>query len=175
MICLLVDSLLCFMQKTACFDRWITKLEWLGKRRHQLSSLTVMIAANLQQGERCVLSCRRISYVCGGMLGEFCQRAWNWWNTHFMNVMLTVILYHCDRVMLFIFALPVMQVILFCLAIGRDPIGLHLAVVNHELNQSGGNCEFNDGCSFKMLSCRYLQNLNNISIVKVSVSPYMIP
>lgn len=27
-------------------------------------------------------------------------------------------------VMLFIFALPVMQVILFCLAIGRDPTGI---------------------------------------------------
>jgi hypothetical protein len=64
----------------------------------------------------------------------------------------------------------VMQVILFCLAIGRDPIGLHLAVVNHELNQSGGNCEFNDGCSFKMLSCRYLQHLDNITIIKVRVS-----
>jgi hypothetical protein len=68
-----------------------------------------------------------------------------------------------------------MQVILFCLAIGRDPIGLHLAVVNHELNQSGGNCEFNDACSFKMLSCRYLQHLNNVTIIKVSVSWYRIP
>jgi len=85
-----------------------------------------------------------------------------------------MILYHCHRVMLFIFALPVMQVILFCLAIGRDPVGLHLAVVNHELNQSGSNCEFNDGCSFKMLSCRYLQNLNNVSIIMVSVSSYRI-
>lgn len=36
-------------------------------------------------------------------------------------------------VMLFIFALPVMQVILFCLAIGRDPTGLKLAIVNHEM------------------------------------------
>jgi hypothetical protein len=72
------------------------------------------------------------------------------------------------RVMLFIFALPVMQVILFCLAIGRDPTGLRLAIVNHELNSTGGKCEFNTGCNFKMLSCRYLQNLNNESIVKVS-------
>jgi hypothetical protein len=69
----------------------------------------------------------------------------------------------------------VMQVILFCLAIGRDPTDLRLAVVNHELNETGGECQFNDGCSFKMLSCRYLQNLNNNSIVKVSVSSYMIP
>lgn len=37
-------------------------------------------------------------------------------------------------VMLFIFALPVMQVILFCLAIGRDPTGLKLAVANMEMN-----------------------------------------
>ena len=36
--------------------------------------------------------------------------------------------------MLFIFALPVMQVILFCLAIGRDPTGLKLAVANMEMN-----------------------------------------
>lgn len=39
-------------------------------------------------------------------------------------------------VMLFIFALPVMQVILFCLAIGRDPTGLNLAIVNHEMNNT---------------------------------------
>jgi len=36
--------------------------------------------------------------------------------------------------MLFIFALPVMQVILFCLAIGRDPNGLKLAIANMEMN-----------------------------------------
>lgn len=41
-------------------------------------------------------------------------------------------------VMLFIFALPVMQVILFCLAIGRDPQGLNLAIVNSEMNNTVG-------------------------------------
>jgi len=39
-------------------------------------------------------------------------------------------------VMLFIFALPVMQVILFCLAIGRDPQGLNIAIVNNEMNNT---------------------------------------
>lgn len=39
-------------------------------------------------------------------------------------------------VMLFIFVLPVMQVILFCLAIGRNPTGLRLAVVNKEMNNT---------------------------------------
>lgn len=38
--------------------------------------------------------------------------------------------------MLFIFALPVMQVILFCLAIGREPTGLKLAVANMEMNDT---------------------------------------
>lgn len=38
--------------------------------------------------------------------------------------------------MLFIFALPVMQVILFCLAIGRDPQGLNIAIVNGEMNDT---------------------------------------
>lgn len=32
-------------------------------------------------------------------------------------------------IMLFIFALPVMQVILFCLAVGRDPTGLKLVSI----------------------------------------------
>lgn len=39
-------------------------------------------------------------------------------------------------VMLFIFVLPVMQVILFCLAIGRNPTGLHIAIVNKEMNDT---------------------------------------
>ncbi|XP_059611334.1 ABC transporter G family member 23 isoform X2 [Phlebotomus argentipes] len=62
-------------------------------------------------------------------------------------------------VMLFIFALPVMQVILFCLAIGRDPTGLKLAIVNQEIE--GDNCTFNPGCKFGNLSCRYLSHLSN--------------
>lgn len=39
-------------------------------------------------------------------------------------------------VMLFIFALPVMQVILFCLAIGREPTGLKIAIANMEMNDT---------------------------------------
>lgn len=72
-------------------------------------------------------------------------------------------------VMLFIFALPVMQVILFCLAIGRDPTGLRLAVVNHEANytnKSHQECSFAVGCKFKNLSCRYLNSLTNATIVQ---------
>ncbi|XP_077286467.1 ABC-type transporter snustorr isoform X2 [Arctopsyche grandis] len=72
-------------------------------------------------------------------------------------------------IMLFIFALPVMQVILFCLAVGRDPTGLKLAIVNHEVGNwsMGGMCNHLEGCSFKNLSCRYLQHLSNNTIVQV--------
>ncbi|XP_041985170.1 ABC transporter G family member 23 isoform X2 [Aricia agestis] len=69
-------------------------------------------------------------------------------------------------VMLFIFALPVTQVILFCLAIGRDPTGLKLAIVNHDVRVIDGDCPFNSTCSMKNLSCRYLAHLKNQSIIK---------
>ncbi|XP_067618851.1 ABC transporter G family member 23 isoform X2 [Eurosta solidaginis] len=61
-------------------------------------------------------------------------------------------------VMLFIFALPVMQVILFCLAIGRDPTGLNLAIVNNEMNDTD-TCYWEDSCHFTHLGCRYLSHL----------------
>lgn len=86
--------------------------------------------------------------------------------------------------MLFIFALPVMQVILFCLAIGRDPTGLKLAVANMEMNGTVRlpskakiersemtmrfyfqDCFYEKGCHFTGLSCRYLDHLNS-SILK---------
>lgn len=72
-------------------------------------------------------------------------------------------------VMLFIFALPVMQVILFCLAIGRDPTGLKLAVVNNEMNYTNltyQDCYYESGCKFSNLSCRYLNFLKNETIIK---------
>ncbi|XP_043467257.1 ABC transporter G family member 23 isoform X1 [Leptopilina heterotoma] len=69
-------------------------------------------------------------------------------------------------VMLFIFALPVMQVILFCLAIGRDPTGLKLAIVNHEMFYENMSCPVSEGCNFTQLSCRYLKFLDNETMVK---------
>ncbi|XP_039314799.1 ABC transporter G family member 23 isoform X2 [Solenopsis invicta] len=69
-------------------------------------------------------------------------------------------------VMLFIFALPVMQVILFCLAIGRDPTGLKLAIVNHEMFYENMTCPVSTNCSFTHLSCRYLNFLDNETMIK---------
>ncbi|XP_043266202.1 ABC transporter G family member 20 isoform X1 [Colletes gigas] len=70
-------------------------------------------------------------------------------------------------VMLFIFALPVMQVILFCLAIGRDPTGLKLAIVNHEMFYENMSCPISKDCDFTHLSCRYLKFLDNETMIKV--------
>ncbi|XP_054273390.1 ABC transporter G family member 23 isoform X3 [Macrosteles quadrilineatus] len=69
-------------------------------------------------------------------------------------------------VMLFIFALPVMQVILFCLAIGRDPTGLHIAIVNHEMDWETKDCPILPGCNLTYLSCRYVKHLRNDTMIK---------
>lgn len=76
--------------------------------------------------------------------------------------------FYFHRVMLFIFALPVMQVILFCLAIGRDPTGLHLAIVNQEMNWETMECPVRHNCSYKQLSCRYLDALPKETIIQVT-------
>lgn len=66
--------------------------------------------------------------------------------------------------MLFIFALPIVQIVLFCLAIGKDPVGLKLAIVNNELNSSMQQCIPGIGCDTTLLSCRYLQYLQKKTI-----------
>ncbi|XP_061402786.1 ABC transporter G family member 20 [Musca vetustissima] len=65
-------------------------------------------------------------------------------------------------VMLFILGLPVVQIILFCYAIGHDPTGLKIAVSNHELSDemvAQQFCPQTMGCNQTMLSCRYLDML----------------
>lgn len=67
-------------------------------------------------------------------------------------------------VMLFITGLPVVQIILFCLTIGRDPKGLHLAYVNNEVNFTT-DCVPVEGCSYDLLSCRFLDSLRSREII----------
>lgn len=84
--------------------------------------------------------------------------------------------------MLFIMGLPVFQIILFCLSIGKDPVGLPVGIVNHELDVFNMNCTYTptmlvpnicDGsdnstfasdcpetkCIVDRLSCQYLEFL----------------
>lgn len=74
--------------------------------------------------------------------------------------------------MAFIIGLPVIQIILFCLAIGHDPTGLKLAVANKELDSLQSIeqfCPVTKGCNQTYLSCRYLGYLiANKSMVLVS-------
>ncbi|XP_011506250.1 PREDICTED: ABC transporter G family member 20 [Ceratosolen solmsi marchali] len=68
-------------------------------------------------------------------------------------------------IMLFIIGLPVVQIILFCLSIGKDPTGLRLAIVNNELNSSADTCVPSIGCDFTMSSCRFLKELEKRKVV----------
>uniref|UniRef100_A0A6M2DJ84 Putative lipid exporter abca1 n=1 Tax=Xenopsylla cheopis TaxID=163159 RepID=A0A6M2DJ84_XENCH len=73
-------------------------------------------------------------------------------------------------VMAFIIGLPVAQIVLFCLSIGHDPVGLHMAVFNGELNTTlwgdeartdPSSCPVTRGCNQTLLSCRYLSHLRD--------------
>lgn len=65
-------------------------------------------------------------------------------------------------ILLFFLALPVVQVILFCTAIGGEPSNLPLAIVNDEIKNLTitNECNFQPGCIFKNLSCRYLHHMD---------------
>jgi ABC-type multidrug transport system permease subunit len=71
--------------------------------------------------------------------------------------------------MLFIFVLPAIQVILFCLAIGREPLDMKFGVVNHEV-PGLSICHGPAGCTTQNLSCRYLDNIPKAS---VNLVPYL--
>lgn len=61
------------------------------------------------------------------------------------------------RVMMFIVGLPVAQIVLFCLSVGKDPYGLHLAIVNHETNNK--TCPPTGSCDLTQLSCQFLHQI----------------
>ncbi|XP_024080654.1 ABC transporter G family member 23 isoform X1 [Cimex lectularius] len=63
-------------------------------------------------------------------------------------------------VMCFIFGMPMLQIITFCLSIGKDPVGLSLAVVNNEF-PGETLCSFNTSCVIEGFSCRFLHHLSN--------------
>ena len=74
-------------------------------------------------------------------------------------------------VFIFVFLLPVIQAILFCMAIGHDPTSLKLAVVNEELDASQGReyCNYTTACTYSMYSCRFLRFINNETISQVII------
>ena len=73
---------------------------------------------------------------------------------------------------MFVFLLPAVQAILFCLAIGHDPTFLKVAVVNDELNVKTGrttcDAHYLTDCTYSFFSCRYLRYLSNETVAQVS-------
>lgn len=69
--------------------------------------------------------------------------------------------------MTFILGLPVAQIILFCLAIGHEPVGLPVAVVNFELEKPY-RCVEDLSCNGTQLSCSYLGILERRALTLVS-------
>ncbi|XP_050435572.1 ABC transporter G family member 23-like [Adelges cooleyi] len=67
--------------------------------------------------------------------------------------------------MLFMFALPVIEVVLFCWAIGRDPKDLHLAVANSEMDWRTKECPVYTNCTQSKLSCKYLDALPKDTLI----------
>lgn len=64
----------------------------------------------------------------------------------------------------FITLLPIVETILYCTTIGKDPKGLRLAYVNDELNFTDP-CPSIEGCEYSLLSCQYLASLKEQNVV----------
>ena len=52
----------------------------------------------------------------------------------------------------FVFFLPAMEIFVFCIAVGKDPSELPLAIINNEVPMD--NCTYEPGCKFTNLTCR---------------------
>lgn len=72
-------------------------------------------------------------------------------------------------ILLFLIGLPMAQVILFCLAIGKDPSNLNIAIANYELNAPDETCKFINGCNTTKLSCNYLSYLEKKTLILVPI------
>lgn len=72
---------------------------------------------------------------------------------------------------MFIVGLPVAQIVLFCLSVGKDPYGLHLAIVNHETNNK--TCPPTGTCELTQLSCQFLHQIELRRQVLVSNNKHL--
>jgi len=66
--------------------------------------------------------------------------------------------------LLFIFLLPAIQVVFFCIAIGQEPKNLPLSVVNYE-SLSGCPDSLPPSCNYTFLSCQYLYHLDKVDLL----------
>lgn len=68
--------------------------------------------------------------------------------------------------LLFVIALPIVQVSLFCITIGHNPRNIEVAVVNYETNNSK-DCNRVLTCNSTQLSCSYMEYLEEKSLILV--------
>ena len=76
---------------------------------------------------------------------------------------LTKMIRNCTG-LFFIFLLPAIQTILYCVAIGNDPKSLPFGIVNYEVHEDftpNENCLFVSGCDFNNLPCRLTNYFEN--------------
>ena len=76
------------------------------------------------------------------------------------------------RMFAFITLIPIVETVLFCTTIGKDPQDLHIAVVNDELNFTD-LCPPIKGCDYNLLSCQYLNSLKEYPMILVSMYPLL--
>jgi hypothetical protein len=84
------------------------------------------------------------------------------------------------RGLFFIFGFPVLEILVFFLAIGGDPKGLKLAVVDEELGNFTNCMQYSlfnptepvlhkdETCDFHGLSCNYLNRINQSKVIYYS-------
>ena len=64
--------------------------------------------------------------------------------------------------MFFVLLQPILNTLIFAMYIGKNPVGLKIAIVNEELPDDVFNCDklVSEDCNFSTpLSCRYLNKL----------------
>ena len=71
--------------------------------------------------------------------------------------------------LMFVFLLPAIQVIFFCVAIGQAPSGLNLGIVNNEISEPdlcrSSNHSNIDYCDLSLFSCKMFKSNQTVTLI----------
>jgi len=84
-------------------------------------------------------------------------------NMHALLVKNLLKLRRNPAMLLFVFLLPAIQVVFFCISIGQEPRGLHLGMVNYEPGNCSGPAT---GCVLEELGCRMFRSDERVTLVQ---------
>ena len=68
--------------------------------------------------------------------------------------------------LMLILLLPILEVLIFCVAIGKDPNNLKVAIINEEMPNMLDSCSFEKSCKKENISCWIFQHLSDNKIFK---------